>query len=73
MDLMECGYGHIGQVISGVEDGLQDDAPFRMVQAVVNDYIDTWYFYSFNCQYNEYFRVFPRDSLLTDVVFCSKK
>ena len=35
------GYGHIGQVISGVEDGLQDDASFRMVQVVVNNYIDT--------------------------------
>ena len=67
------GYGHIGQVISGVEDGLQDDAPFRMVQAAVNDYIDTWCLYSFNFQYNEYFRGFARDSLLTDVVFCSKK
>ena len=42
MDLMECGYGHIGQVISGVEDGHQDDAQFRMVQAAANDCIDTW-------------------------------
>ena len=47
MDLMECGYGHIGQVISGVEDGIQDDSMFHMVQVVVKYYIDTWCFYSF--------------------------
>ena len=73
MDLMECGYGHIGQVISGVEDGLQDDALFRIVQVARNNYIDTWCFYSFNCQYNEYFKGFSSDSLLENVVFCSKK
>ena len=73
MDLMECGYGHIGQVISGVEDGHQDDAQFRMVQAAAKDYIDTWYFCSFNCQYKEHFRVFTRVSLLEDVVFGSRK
>ena len=67
------GYGHIGQVISGVEDGLQDDVLFRMVQAAVKDYIDAWCFYSFNSQYNEYFRGFSRDSLLADVVFGSRK
>ena len=73
MDLMECGYGHIGQVISGVEDGIQDDAMFPMVQAAAKDYIDTWYFCAFNCQYNEYFRGFDRISLLEYVVFGSIK
>ena len=70
---MECGYGHIGQVISGVKDGLQDDAMFRMVQAAAKYYIDTWYLCSFNFLYNEYFRGFARASLLEDVVFGSRK